>query len=86
MFVDLPGYGYARVSEEERQRWRPMVEQYLSGRENLKAVDGHSRYPPDPANADDGQLLDWLAQLGIPAVLAVTKCGQTLENRLGTSR
>ncbi len=38
MFVDLPGYGYAKVPHAERRTWRPMIEQYLAGRESLKAV------------------------------------------------
>jgi GTP-binding protein len=72
MFVDLPGYGFARVSEEERRKWRPMIEQYLSGRENLKAVVVILDIRRTP-NEDDAQLLDWLARREIPSVLVVTK-------------
>jgi len=72
MFVDLPGYGYARVSEEERRRWRPMVEQYLSGRDNLQAVVVILDIRRSPS-ADDGQLLQWLERRDIPVVLVATK-------------
>lgn len=37
-FVDVPGYGYARVSKKEREKWGKMIEEYLTTRENLKAV------------------------------------------------
>src|SRR5512147_645227 len=66
-FVDLPGYGYARVSQEERRRWRPMVEQYLSGRENLKAVVVILDIRRVPT-AEDGKLLQWLDREGIPTL------------------
>ena len=72
MFVDLPGYGYARVSEEERRKWRPMIEQYLSRRENLKAVVLILDIRRTP-NEEDAQLLNWLARREVAAVLVVTK-------------
>jgi len=72
MFVDLPGYGYARVSEDERRKWRPMIERYLSGRENLKGVVVILDIRRTP-NEEDAQLLDWLARREIPAVQVVTK-------------
>jgi len=72
MFVDLPGYGYARVSEEERRRWRPMVEQYLSGRDHLHAVVVILDIRRSPS-AEDGQLLQWLERRDIPSVLVATK-------------
>ena len=37
-FVDVPGYGYARVSKKEREKWGRMIEEYLTTRENLRAV------------------------------------------------
>lgn len=71
-FVDLPGYGYARVSEEERRRWRPMVEQYLANRDNLKAVVVVLDIRRAPSG-EDGQLLQWLERRDMPAVLVATK-------------
>ena len=81
MLVDLPGYGYARVSEAERQKWRPMVEQYLSGRKHLKAVIVILDARRDAGTADT-QLLDWLARLGVPAIIAVTKCDKLSKTAL----
>lgn len=72
MLVDLPGYGYARVSEEERRKWRPMIERYLSSRENLKAVVVILDIRRAP-NEEDAQLLDWLARREIASILVVTK-------------
>lgn len=72
MLVDLPGYGYARVSEEERRKWRPMIERYLSNRENLKAVVVILDIRRAP-NEEDAQLLDWLARREIASILVVTK-------------
>jgi GTP-binding protein len=72
MFVDLPGYGYARVSEEERRKWRPMIEKYLTGRENLKAVVLILDIRRTP-NEEDALLLNWLSRRGIAPVLVVTK-------------
>jgi GTP-binding protein len=81
MLVDLPGYGYARVSEAERQKWRPMVEQYLSGRKTLRAVIVILDARREPGKTDT-QLLDWLAQLGLPRIIAVTKCDKLSKTAL----
>ena len=72
MFVDLPGYGYAKVPHSERRSWRPMIERYLSDRESLKAVVVilDVRRTPGP---EEVQLLEWLEVSDIPPVLVVTK-------------
>ncbi len=72
MLVDLPGYGYARVSETERRKWRPMIEQYFTGRDSLKAAVVILDIRRTP-NEEDAQLLDWLERREIPAVLIATK-------------
>ena len=82
MLVDLPGYGYARVSEAERQKWRPMVEQYLSGRKTLKAVIVILDARRDPAKADT-QLLDWLARARDTAHHRRHQVRQAVQDRLG---
>ena len=81
MLVDLPGYGYARVSEAERQKWRPMVEQYLSGRKTLKAVIVILDARREPGKTDT-QLLGWLARIGIPRIITVTKCDKLSKTAL----
>jgi GTP-binding protein len=72
MFVDLPGYGYARVPEVERRKWRPMIERYLSERENLKAVVVILDIRRTPSG-EDHQLFDWLDRHEIASIPVVTK-------------
>jgi GTP-binding protein len=72
MFVDLPGYGFARVPEAERRKWRPMIERYLTERKNLKAVVVIFDIRRTPS-AEDHQLLHWLDQHEIITVPVVTK-------------
>lgn len=71
-FCDLPGYGYARVPRSEQARWAGMIEEYLSGREDLRAVvlivDAR-REPPD----SDREALAFLAAQGRTVVVAATK-------------
>jgi GTP-binding protein len=71
-FVDLPGYGFARVPEAIRASWRPMVEAYLTTRRQLCGVVQilDVRHPP---TADDIQLWTWLRSRGLPAIAVLTK-------------
>lgn len=70
--VDLPGYGYARVSKEDRAAWRPLVEGYLRKTPRLRGVVQliDARHDPSP---EDRQMLDFLADLGLPTIVALTK-------------
>jgi GTP-binding protein len=72
VLVDLPGYGYARVSKSVRAQWRPLIEGYLKGSEQLRGVVQlvDARHDPTP---DDLQVLDFLAELGVPTIVALTK-------------
>ncbi|MDF2790226.1 GTP-binding protein [Neobacillus niacini] len=71
-FVDVPGYGYAKVSKSERAAWGRMIETYFTSREQLKAavliVD--LRHPP---TQDDVMMYDFLKHYGIPCVIIATK-------------
>ncbi|MFQ5988396.1 MAG: ribosome biogenesis GTP-binding protein YihA/YsxC [Candidatus Methylomirabilales bacterium] len=71
-FVDLPGYGYARVSEQIRRSWAAMVEGYLRGREALRAVVVivDARHPPTPL---DQEMRTWLHAAHIPHLVVLTK-------------
>ncbi len=71
-FVDVPGYGYAKVSKTEREAWGQMIEQYLTGRETLQAVIQiiDVRHPP---TADDCMMYDFLVHYEIPAIVIATK-------------
>ncbi|EKF49353.1 GTP-binding protein YsxC [Thermosipho africanus H17ap60334] len=72
-FVDLPGYGYAKVSVEERERWRKIIENYFSKRAwNIKLVfvliDGRHEL-----QKNDEILLEWLKELELDFAIVMTK-------------
>jgi GTP-binding protein len=69
---DLPGYGYAKVSRAERDRWAAMIEDYLHGRDDLRAVVliVDARHPPSESDAD---ALAFLRSAGREVVVAATK-------------
>jgi GTP-binding protein len=71
-FVDLPGYGYARVSREVKKSWRGMVETYLRNRPNLKAVVVIVDIRRD-LEEDDRSFMEWLQQEGKEVVPVLTK-------------
>jgi len=73
LLVDLPGYGYAKVSQEERRSWRRLVESYLEGREPLRCAVVLQDVRRDP-RADEIDLIAWLGEHEIPVLVAVTKC------------
>ena len=72
VLVDLPGYGYARVSKEARAAWRPLIEGYLAGSAQLRGVVQliDARHEPTP---EDRQMLDYLAEVGVPTIVVLTK-------------
>lgn len=71
-FVDVPGYGYAKVSKTEREAWGKMIERYITGRNELKAVVQivDLRHPP---TADDRMMYDFLKHYNIPCIIIATK-------------
>ncbi|MFN2432493.1 MAG: ribosome biogenesis GTP-binding protein YihA/YsxC [Gemmatimonadota bacterium] len=71
-FVDLPGYGYARAPAAVRRAWRPMIERYLRGSDTLRGIVQllDARHPP---SAEDRQMLEFLAELGVPTLFVLTK-------------
>ncbi len=71
-FVDLPGYGYAKVPEAVRKKWGPMIETYLSTRKTLKGVVvimDTRRIP----RQEEHDLIDWLKYFSIAGILVLTK-------------
>jgi GTP-binding protein len=78
--VDLPGYGYARVSAGTLRQWQAMIEGYLTERPNLvgiiQVVD--VRHPP---TADDRQMNEWLRAMDMPYVLVATKADKISRGR-----
>jgi GTP-binding protein len=82
-FVDLPGYGYARVPHAVTDAWAPMIEGYLKNSPRLSAVVVllDCRREPDER---DVQLIEWLRQYDIPVIYALTKIDKL--NRQETER
>jgi GTP-binding protein len=70
--VDLPGYGYARISKARKLEWQPLIEGYLSKSPTLRGVVQLLDVRHDPTG-DDVQVLDFLAGVGVPTVFAATK-------------
>jgi GTP-binding protein len=79
-FVDLPGYGYAKVSRTERQVWGKFIERYLreSGRVKLLILIVDLRHPP---TADDQSMYDWLKYYRIPVCVVATKADKIPRSR-----
>src|SRR6478609_10651462 len=67
-FVDLPGYGYAKVSKTKREQWGKFIESYLLNRETLKLVLQlvDLRHPP---SKDDQAMYEWLRHMDVPVLV-----------------
>lgn len=72
VLADLPGYGYARISKARKAEWRPLIEGYLSESPALRGVVQLLDVRHDPTD-DDRVMLDFLADLGVPVIVAATK-------------
>lgn len=77
--VDLPGYGFARVSKAEREKWGKMIEKYLSNRGQLRGVVQllDIRHPP---TENDIKMKQWLEHYEIPILLVATKTDKVSRN------
>lgn len=71
-FVDLPGYGYAKVSKSMREEWRPLIEAYLADRAVLRAVVllVDARRGPE---SEELELSAWLREREVPVITVITK-------------
>ena len=83
--VDLPGYGYAKVSKKEQQSWGKTIETYLYDRKELKRVVllVDSRHKP---TGDDIMMYDWIKHYGYDAVVVATKSDKLSNNDLVKSK
>lgn len=76
--VDLPGYGYAKVSASIRAQWGPMIEQYLAGRSALRGIllliDARH------VQNQDRRAVEWIRELGCPCILVATKADKLSRN------
>lgn len=79
-FVDVPGYGYAKVSKKEREAWGKMIETYITSREQLKAVVllVDLRHPP---TADDCLMYDFLKHYNITCIIVATKADKIPKSK-----
>lgn len=71
-FVDLPGYGYAKVSKAERERWAVMIEKYLNQSPSLKAVFCLVDARHDPTQ-NDVNMYHWVVESGLTPIVIATK-------------
>jgi GTP-binding protein len=72
VLVDLPGYGYARISKEKKAEWRPLIESYLRRTTQLRGIVLLLDIRRDPSD-DDRAMLDFLAEVEVPTIVALTK-------------
>jgi GTP-binding protein len=72
LLVDLPGYGYARISKAKKAEWRPMIESYLRRTTQLRGIVLLLDIRREPSE-DDRAMLDFLAELEVPTIVALTK-------------
>ncbi|MGE0130119.1 MAG: ribosome biogenesis GTP-binding protein YihA/YsxC [Blastocatellales bacterium] len=84
-FVDLPGYGYAKTSKENRRAWGKLIEKYLAEREQLvlSILIVDARHEPSPL---DLQMKSWLQHYRIPYLVVSTKVDKLSSNERRKSR
>lgn len=84
-FVDLPGYGYAKVSKEEKARWGRLMEQFFAadGLISLGVMIVDARHKP---TADDVIMADWFKATGCPMIIIANKCDKLKKSELEPSQ
>jgi GTP-binding protein len=82
--VDLPGYGYAKISKERKAEWRPLIEGYLRHSPALRGIVQLLDVRREPSDDDIG-MLDFLSDVGVPTIVAVTKMDK-LSRAAATAR
>ena len=79
--VDLPGYGYAKVSQSEKEKWGKMIERYLHTSKNLKAVFLLVDIRHDPS-ANDKMMYDWMVYQGFTPIIIATKLDKIKRSQI----
>lgn len=79
--VDLPGYGYAKVSEKEKEQWGKLIERYLHGSAQLKAVFLLIDIRHDPS-ANDKMMYDWIVNQGFQPIIIATKLDKLKRSQI----
>ncbi|MBO1002624.1 ribosome biogenesis GTP-binding protein YihA/YsxC [Pseudogracilibacillus auburnensis] len=79
-FVDVPGYGYAKVSKSEREKWGRMMEEYFETRDQLRVVIliVDIRHKP---TREDIQMYEYITYLEIPLIIIATKLDKVPKNK-----
>lgn len=79
--VDLPGYGYAKVSEQEKIKWGQLIERYLHGSKQLKAVFLliDIRHAP---SANDKMMYHWIVEMGFHPIIIATKLDKIKRSQI----
>ena len=80
-FVDLPGYGYAKVSQQEKEKWGRMIERYLHQSNVLKAVFLLIDIRHDPS-ANDKTMYEWILANGFHPIIIATKADKINRSQL----
>jgi GTP-binding protein len=79
--VDFPGYGYAKVSKSQRETWKKLIDNYLTGRENIKLavliIDGRHK-----SFASDIEMKNWFDSYNVPVVIVATKTDKVTKAHL----
>ena len=79
--VDLPGYGYAKVSESEKVKWGKMIERYLHNSKQLKAVFLLIDIRHDPS-ANDKMMYNWVVEMGYNPIIIATKMDKLKRSQI----
>lgn len=78
--VDLPGYGYAKTSKQEREKWGAMIERYLDTSEKLRVIFLLVDIRHEPT-LQDRQMFEWVEYMGFDPVVIATKSDKIKESR-----
>lgn len=79
--VDLPGYGYAKVSEQEKEKWGQLIERYLHGSSQLKAVFLLVDIRHEPS-ANDKMMYEWVVSQGYHPIIIATKLDKIKRSQI----
>lgn len=79
--VDLPGYGYAKVSEQEKARWGKLIERYLHNSKQLKAVFLLIDIRHEPS-ANDKMMYNWIVEQGFNPIIIATKLDKIKRSQI----
>ena len=79
--VDLPGYGYAKVSEREKVQWGKLIERYLHGSKQLKAVFLLIDIRHEPS-ANDKMMYEWIVEQGFHPIIIATKLNKLKRSQV----